>query len=209
MVGSGQICMNIKRIYVHDKIYDEFLAAMIEFVRNNMPYGSTSDANTALGPVQNSMQYGKVKNLFEEAEKQKWTIALGGLKELGDKLEAQKGLILPPTIIDNPPESSRIVTEEPFGPILPVMRWTDEADVISRANAFEQALGASVWSSDVAKATKIADQLESGSVWVNSHFQVTANMPFGGHKASGIGMDWGIIGLKGWCNPQGFWIIKG
>lgn len=207
LVGSGQICMNIKRIYVHDSIYDKFLAAMIEFVRNNMPYGSGEDANMALGPVQNSMQYGKVKNLFEEAEKQKWTIALGGLKELSEK--PNKGLVLPPTIIDNPPESSRIVTEEPFGPILPILRWTDEADVISRANAFEQALGASVWSSNIAKATKIADQLESGSVWVNSHFQVNANMPFGGHKASGIGMDWGIVGLKGWCNPQGFWIIKG
>lgn len=209
MVSSGQICMNIKRIYVHDKIYDKFLAAMIAHVRDHMPYGSAADANTVIGPVQNDMQYGKVKKLFEEAEKQKWTIALGGLKELADKQDAHQGLVLPPTLIDNPPESSRIVIEEPFGPILPLMRWTEEADVIRRANALEQALGASVWGSDVTKATKIADQLESGSVWVNAHFQVSAKMPFGGHKASGIGMDWGVVGLKGWCNPQGFWVIKG
>lgn len=197
--------MNIKRVYVHDKIYDAFLAAMVDFIKN-MPCGDAKDPNTAIGPIQNTMQYAKVKELIQEAEKQKWTVALGGLKELEKK--DGKGLQLPPTLIDNPPEDSRIVVEEPFGPILPIMRWTEEADVVSRANALDSALGASVWSPNIARATKIADQLESGSVWINGHFQVAPNMPFGGHKASGIGMDWGVVGLKGWCNPQGFWTNK-
>lgn len=193
--------MNIKRVYVHDKIYDAFLASMVSFVRDNLKPGPAADPNTFVGPVQNHMQYGKVKELFEEAEIQKWTIALGGLK---DKPEG-KGFILPPTIIDNPAEDSRIVVEEPFGPILPILRWSDEADVIRRANGVESALGSSVWGTDVAKATKIADQLESGSVWVNCHFEVGPLMPFGGHKSSGLGMEWGVVGLKGWCNPQAFW----
>lgn len=198
--------MNIKRIYVHDDIYDAFLAAMVEFIKN-MPHGAASDPATVIGPIQNGVQFNKVMDLFAEAEKQKWTIALGGLKALDSK--DRKGFTLPPTLIDNPPEDSRIVVEEPFGPILPLMRWTDESEVISRANALDSALGASVWSADIARATSIADQLESGSVWVNGHFQVAPNMPFGGHKASGVGMEWGVVGLKGWCNPQSFWTNKG
>lgn len=198
--------MNIKRVYVHTDIYDAFLAATVKFI-SNMPHGAASDPATVIGPVQNSTQFAKVKDLFNEADKQQWNIALGG----PEALEAggnQRGLTLPPTIIDNPPEDSRIVVEEPFGPIFPVLRWIDEADVVRRANALEAALGASVWSADIARATKIANQLEAGSVWVNGHFQVGAHMPFGGHKASGIGMDWGVLGLKGWCNPQGFWTNK-
>lgn len=193
--------MNIKRIYVHETIYGDFLAAMVNFVRDNLKPGPANDPNTFVGPVQNLMQYDKVKTFFEEADTQKWDIALGGLKE---KKEG-KGYILPPTIIDNPAEDSRIVTEEPFGPILPIMKWSNEADVIVRANSVETALGASVWSNDIEKATKIADQLEAGSVWVNTHFEVGPLMPFGGHKQSGIGMEWGVVGLKGWCNPQSFW----
>lgn len=203
-LSSGQICMNIKRVYVHDKIYDAFLAAMVDFVGNNLKPGPAADVNTFVGPLQNSMQYDKVKEIYEEADAKKWKIALGGLKE---KKEG-KGFILPPTIIDNPAEDSSIVAEEPFGPILPILRWTDEADVIRRANKTEHGLGASVWSTDVEKATKMADQLEAGSVWVNCHFELGPQMPFGGHKSSGMGMEWGHIGLRGWCNGQSFWTKK-
>ncbi|PSR82644.1 aldehyde dehydrogenase domain-containing protein [Coniella lustricola] len=205
-VSSGQICMNVKRIYVHDKIYDAFLKAIVAFVRQHMPHGPAADATTAIGPVQNKVQYEKVKEFFQEAEAKKFSIALGGPSEVSlDK----KGFFLPPTLVDNPSDEARIVGEEPFGPILPVLRWTDKDEVIRRVNAFETGLGASVWSQDTAKATEIANELEAGSVWVNSHFTVAPNMPFGGHKSSGIGMDWGVVGLKGWCNPQAFWTIKG
>lgn len=205
--------MNIKRVYVHNDIYDAFLAATVDFIRNNLPHGPAAAETTAIGPVQNSMQFAKLKTFLDEAETKQWAVALGGLKALqessGSSTGGNKGFTFPPTVIDNPPEDSRIVVEEPFGPIFPVMRWTDEADVLRRANALDAGLGASVWSADLARATKMADQLEAGSVWVNGHFQVQANMPFGGHKASGIGMDWGVVGLKGWCNPQSFWTNKG
>lgn len=198
--------MNIKRVYVHNDIYDAFLAATVDFISKNMPHGPAPSESTAIGPIQNSMQFAKLKSFLDEAEKQKWSVALGGPKAL--QAEGTKGFLFPPTVIDNPPEDSRIVVEEPFGPIFPVMRWTEEADVISRANGLDAGLGASVWSADLERATRMADQLEAGSVWVNGHFQVQANMPFGGHKASGIGMDWGVVGLKGWCNPQSFWTNK-
>lgn len=197
--------MNIKRLYVHNDIYDAFLAAMVAFVKE-MPYGNAEHPSTVFGPLQNSMQYEKLRNLLEESDKQKWNVALGGPQCLDRK--GAKGFVLAPTLIDNPPEDSRTVVEEPFGPIVPILRWTDEADVMRRANASDSALGASVWGADLAAAIKIADQLEAGSVWVNGHFQTSPIVPFGGHKASGIGMDWGVVGLKGWTNAQSFWINK-
>ena len=88
------------------------------------------------------------------------------------------------------------------GPILPIMPWSDEDDVIARANNTRMGLGASVWSSDLDEAARIAKKLDAGSVWVNSHLQVGPTFSFGGHKESGIGSEWGIGGLKAFCNVQ-------
>lgn len=192
--------MSIKRIYVHESIYDKFLAALVAVVKQ-FPIGDYTDAQAVLGPVQNSMQFGKLQELYAEIDKEGWKVAVGGALEKKDK-----GFFMPPTIIDNPPEDSRIVLDEPFGPIVPVLKWSDEEDVISRANGTNMGLGASVWGTDVAHAQKIAEQLEAGSIWVNTHFEVAPNVPFGGHKHSGIGMDWGDVGLQGWCNPQAYWV---
>lgn len=198
---SGQICMNIKRVYVHEKIYDEFLTQMVA-VAAALKTGGAGDAEAFSGPVQNQMQYGKVRGLYEEIAKQGWKTALGGTLEKG------KGFFMPLTIIDNPPEDSRIVTEEPFGPIVPVLKWSGEEDVVRRANDSNMGLGASVWTADLERGEKLARRLEAGSVWVNSHFELAPHVPFGGHKWSGIGMDWGVEGMKGWCNTQAFWVRK-
>lgn len=97
------------------------------------------------------------------------------------------GYLITPCIVDNPPDESRIVVEEPFGPIVPLLKWRDEDSVLARANDDVTGLGASVWSRDVARAERMARRLSAGSVWVNSHFDVAPNVPFGGHKESGIG----------------------
>ncbi|RBR25214.1 uncharacterized protein FIESC28_01949 [Fusarium coffeatum] len=199
-VASGQICMNIKRIYVHKSIYDDFRAAIISFLEN-MKTGDFSDAEAFFGPIQNKMQFEKLQRLYGEVDKQGWNSVYNSK---GNKPE--KGYFVPPALIDNPSEDSEIVQTEPFGPIVPMMKWTDEDDVIARANASDLGLGASVWSKDVPRARRMAEQLEAGSIWVNTHFEVAPNVPFGGHKNSGIGMDWGLVGLKGWCNPQAYWV---
>ncbi|KAK4655233.1 hypothetical protein QC762_300570 [Podospora pseudocomata] len=201
---SGQICMDIKRLYVHEKIYDEFLAAFVQVVKS-FKVGGGGDPEAFLGPVQNRMQFEKVKDLYSEIGKQKWQVATGGEPVACD---GKKGFFLPPTIIDNPPDDSRIVVEEPFGPIMPVLKWSDEDEVVRRANNTNMGLGASVWSNDIEKAERLARRLEAGSTWVNSHFELSPYVPFGGHKWSGVGMDWGIVGLKGWCNTQASWVRK-
>lgn len=175
-------------------------------------------ADTFCGPIQNSMQYERVKGFFSEIEKKKWNVACGG------QIEKTNGYFITPTIIDNPPEDARIVTEEPFGgfpilkfgteadsgigPIVPTLSWDAEEEVIERANATNMGLGASVWSKDTAKADHIARQLEAGTVWVNNHFDLSPMAPFGGFKESGLGVEMGTCGLKAMCNSQTLMINK-
>ncbi|ROV92190.1 hypothetical protein VMCG_09277 [Cytospora schulzeri] len=201
---SGQVCFCIKRVYVHEDIYDAFLTAFVEFVKN-LKSGGPADTEAVLGPAQNNMQYAKLLEMFSHASKQGWKVALGG-ETLST--ETESGFFLQPTVIDNPPEDSRIVVEEQFGPIVPLLKWSDEEDVLRRANASSMGLGGSVWSTNLEQAEAMTRRLEAGTVWVNCHFQVGPQVSFGGHKNSGIGVESGLDGLKGWCNAQTVWIAK-
>lgn len=146
--------------------------------------GDGNEEGVFLGPVQNAMQYEKVKTFFSDIKKENWNVAVGGINE------EKPGYFINPTIIDKPAEGSRIVTEEPFGPIVPLLTWNTEEDVIARANDTKMGLGASVWSDDMDEANRIARQLDAGSVWVNTHIELDPNAPFGGHKESGVGYEW-------------------
>ncbi|KAJ6084183.1 hypothetical protein N7486_010983 [Penicillium sp. IBT 16267x] len=194
-LNTGQICLNIKRIYVHESIYDKFKEAMVKSV-DGYVVGDGSQPTTTHGPIQNAMQYARVKTFFDDIEVQGWKAVAGG------KIEESAGYFIHPTIIDNPPEDSRIVVEEPFGPIVPLLKWSDEKDVIERANNTVNGLGASVWGKDLDRAGKVAKQLQAGTVWVNTHFELSPLAPFGGHKESGLGSEWGVDGMKAHCNAQ-------
>jgi len=142
--------------------------------------------------------------MYAQIPTQNWKTALAGTITSSP----QTGYYITPTIIDNPPEDSRIVQEEPFGPIVPLLKWSNEDDVIDRANALRTGLGASVWSKDITRAEAMARRLEAGSVWVNSHFDVDPRVPFGGHKESGVGMEWGMEGLRHYTNSRSLWVWK-
>lgn len=94
------------------------------------------------------------------------------------------------------------------GPIVPLLSWKDEEDVIYRANDTAMGLGASVWSNDISRATRVAKEIEAGNVWINTHFDLSPIAPFGGHKESGIGSEWGLNGLKAFCNVQTLFVNK-
>lgn len=194
--------MSIKRVYVHESIFSRFRDALVAYSKN-LKVGPGAEHDTFVGPLQNATQYEKVQSFFDEITKEGQHPVLGGTNSKGGK-----GYFITPTIIDNPPDDSRIVQEEPFGPIIPLLKWTDEEEVIARANDTKFGLGASVWSADLKRAENIARQLEAGSVWVNMHFEVQAHVPYGGHKSSGIGTEWGVAGLKQWCNSQSVWVPK-
>lgn len=199
-LNSGQICLALKRIYVHEAIYEEFRDAMVAYTKT-LQVGDGFKDGVFLGPVQNSMQYERVSGIFDDVEKQGYKIAVGG------KIDTKSGgYFITPTIVDNPSDDSRIVVEEPFGPILPILKWSSEDEVIERANNTDMGLGASVWSTDLAEAERIGRQLDAGNVWVNSHLELSPTTPFGGHKQSGIGSEWGLSGLKQFCNSQSLFL---
>jgi len=200
-LNSGQICLALKRIYIHEDIFEEFRDAMVEYTKT-LRVGDGTSEGVFLGPIQNSMQYERVQGFFDDVEKQGMKVAVGG------KVPDSAGYFITPTIIEKPKEDSRLVTEEPFGPILPIMSWSDEKDAIDRANNTRMGLGASVWSSDLEEAARIAKQLDAGSVWVNSHLELNPSFAFGGHKESGIGSEWGVNGLKQFCNVQVLYFKK-
>ncbi|KAI1915395.1 hypothetical protein LOZ61_001588 [Ophidiomyces ophidiicola] len=194
--NSGQVCVAVKRLFVHESIYENFRDAIVRATQA-FKVGDGNEPGVVLGPIQNSMQFERVKGFIADIEQEKWNLALGG------KVDTSKpGYFVEPTIIDNPPMDSRIVTEEPFGPIVPMVSWKNEAAVIKSANDTKMGLGASVWSNDPKQARRIADQLESGLVWINTHEESSFLAPFGGHKESGIGYEGGIGGLKSYCNAQ-------
>ncbi|KAF3344027.1 hypothetical protein VD0002_g5236 [Verticillium dahliae] len=198
LYNSGQVCIAIKRIYVHSSIYPQFLDAMVAFAKT-MTVGDGSASDTVLGPVQNSMQYERVKALIASIEAEKLNVAFGDVKVTAAQ---DKGYFISPVIVSNPPDDAKIVVEEPFGPVFPVLQWTDEEDVIRRANNTEMGLGASVWTRDQAQADRVSRQLQAGTVWINTHLELRPDAAFGGHKLSGVGSELGVNGLKSFCNIQ-------
>ncbi|KAL2208077.1 4-trimethylaminobutyraldehyde dehydrogenase [Sarocladium strictum] len=198
LYNSGQVCIAIKRVYVHSSIYDEFAQALAKFVQS-MTVGDGMNETTQIGPVQNEMQYGKLKSLVA-------AIKRDGLKTLTGDLDNcfanDKGYFMSPVVIDNPPDDSEIVTEEPFGPIFPLLKWDNEEDVIRRANDSTNALGASIWSKDRVAASRMARRLQAGTVWINKHMELRPDAAFGGLKQSGMGCELGAEGLKAYCNVQ-------
>lgn len=194
--NNAQFCNAAKRIYVHDSVYEEVLDELVAYTESVI-IGDGANPATQLGPIQNRPQFEKVGEYFEDCRAHGYQFAVGGHID-----PDSGGWFVPVTIVDNPPEDSRLVTEEPFGPILPLLRWTDEADVIARANNTVWGLGASVWGTDLDAIERIGRQLEAGTVWLNEVHQYSPHQVFGGHKQSGIGAENSLHGLAEYTNHQ-------
>jgi acyl-CoA reductase-like NAD-dependent aldehyde dehydrogenase len=186
--NSGQVCIAMKRLYVHESIYDEMCEALAEIAERTI-VGDGLQQGTQLGPLQNRMQYERVKELLEDAKQHGNVIAGGAALD-------QPGFFIRPTIVRDISDGTRLVDEEQFGPVLPVIKYSDPADAIARANASPWGLGGSVWSSDPDRAYQVAEQLDAGTVWVNKHAELDPRIPFGGAKQSGLGTELGEDGLK-------------
>lgn len=210
----------MKRVFVHEKIYDRFRDAMVKHTQL-LKVGEGHQDGVFMGPINNDMQYDRVKGFLDDIEKEKLKVACGGEKP-GD---GSKGYFINPTIIDQPGMNARISTQEPFGqylieaagnspklidsgPILPLFKYSSYGEAVELANDTDYGLGASVWSKDIKRANSIARQIDSGNVWINTHFEVDPRFPFGGHKQSGIGAEWGVEGLKIYCNTQTLYLKK-
>lgn len=191
-INNGQTCAALKRLYVHEDVYEDVCVALTDFAAS-VPVGDGQDESAMLGPISNQMQFDKVKFLVDDA-KTKGRVLLGG--DPGD------GLFFPPTLIADLHAGDPLVEEEQFGPVLPIIKFSDVEDVIVQANDSENGLGGSVWSKDIERAKKIAARLECGSAWINSHGGLNPIAPFGGRKGSGLGVEFGEDGLAEYTDIQ-------
>ncbi|OZA93608.1 aldehyde dehydrogenase family protein [Altererythrobacter sp. H2] len=194
--NAGQICVAAKRIYIHEDIYDDLSKAIAEYAKG-VKVGDGAQQGTAVGPIQNKKQFDRVCELIQDAKDNGYNFLVGGEVD-----PSGSGYYVPITILDNPPEDARIVAEEQFGPVMPLMKFSTDEEVIARANNSEYGLAGAVWTKDVERGVKIAEQLETGTVWINEFLHLSPFAPFGGHKQSGFGAEYGIEGLKEFTYPQ-------
>ena len=198
--NTGQVCYAIKRVYAQEKVYDE-LCAELARMADEAVVGDGLDENTRFGPLQNKNQYETVKHYLEIAKKDGRIIA-------GGQVLDGPGLFIRPTVVADIDDSSPLVTEEQFGPVLPVIRIKDEEDGLRRANASDYALGGSVWSSNPERAAKVAARLEAGNIWINQHLRLAPHIPLSPAKQSGIGTELTIDGLKDFAQKIVLDILK-
>ena len=193
--NSGQICSAIKRIYVHEKVYDPIVAGLVERARSAR-VGNGMDPDTQLGPINNQMQLDKVMGMVDDAKKQGAKIETGG-----QRLDSP-GYFYPPTIVTNAHAGMKLVDEEQFGTALPIIKYSKLDDAMEQANNTHYGLGASVWTGNAKRGEELIQEIESGTGWVNQHLDLTPSTPFGGCKWSGLGYENGKWGYEEFTELQ-------
>jgi acyl-CoA reductase-like NAD-dependent aldehyde dehydrogenase len=195
-INTGQTCAALKRLYVHESQYDYVVDTLAQLART-MPLGNGLDEANVLGPLQNEKQFDIVTALVDDARANGARIVAGGAAA-----PEHGPLFYQTTVVADISDGARLVDEEQFGPVIPVIRYSDVDDAVRRANASTQGLGGSVWSQDVEAATEVARRVQAGTVWINQHGAINPHVPFGGIKASGYGQEFGVAGLKAVSAPK-------
>ncbi|WJT00902.1 aldehyde dehydrogenase family protein [Novosphingobium humi] len=201
MVNAGQVCLAAKRVYAPRAIYDDLCEALGALARAAV-VGDGLDQGSQIGPVQNAAQYAKLIDYLAEAREQGRIVAGGAPIE-------REGYFIAPTIVRDLPGDARLVREEQFGPVLPVLAYDDLGQAIAAINASEYGLGGTIWTGNPERGEQVAMLIDSGTVWVNRHLDLPFDVAFGGAKQSGIGRQQGIEGLMEFTQAKIINIAKG
>ena len=193
--NNGQTCVAIKRIYAHESIYEDLVTALWQIAKS-VKVGDGLEEGVQLGPLCNKAQQDHVKKLVADAQKSGARILAGGQNI------PSKGYFHEPTIVADIAKDRPLVTEEQFGPLLPVLSFRDTKETIEEINSSSFGLGGSVWTKDLPEGERLAKELDCGTAWVNAHPDFCLKAPFGGAKSSGIGVENGLHGLKSFCQIQ-------
>jgi acyl-CoA reductase-like NAD-dependent aldehyde dehydrogenase len=193
--NTGQVCVAPKRVYAPESLRPALVEALAHLART-AKVGDGALAGTQLGPLNNAPQRDRVAELVDDAVRHGATVAAGG------KAIDGPGFFYQPTILTDVSDGTRIVDEEQFGPALPVIAYRDVDDAVARANATHFGLGSSVWGGDLERAAAVAEQLEAGMTWVNTHTAMSLDQPFAGVKWSGIGVENGRWALESFTEMQ-------
>lgn len=190
--NCGQACLAVKRVFVFSQVADEFEEKLMAKARK-LRVGAGTEKGVLVGPMHTNSQREEVEAQIQDARDRGAKVLLGGTRPTGDGFE--RGNFLLPTLLTNVDPRSRVLTEEVFGPALPIVRVKDLEEAIARANDSIYGLGSSIWTQDLNKATRAAEQLEAGYTWINSAQIIYDELPFGGFKQSGVGKEHGIEAL--------------
>jgi len=201
--NSGQICSAGTRLFVENKVYDEFVGRVAEYGKK-LQVGNGLDPNTQIGPLVSEQQMVRVSGYLDIGRKEGAHALAGGARLTEGALS--KGYFVPPTVFANVQDNMRIAQEEIFGPVISAISFKDSDELIQRANATTFGLGSGVWTRDVSKAHKVAKALRAGSVWVNCYQAMDPAVPFGGYKMSGYGRESGKQHLEEYLNVKAVWI---
>ncbi|MBV8340754.1 MAG: aldehyde dehydrogenase family protein [Gammaproteobacteria bacterium] len=194
-INAGQTCAALKRLYVHADQYEEVVAKFAAYIEK-VPVGNGLDPKNLIGPLSNRMQLDKVAAYVDDGRARGARIVTGGVRPDGP------GFFYPLTVIADATDEMRVVREEQFGPVIPIIKYRTVDEAIHRANALEVGLGGSVWGNDTGEAARYASRLECGTAWVNQHAALHPLAPMGGVKSSGIGVEFNVDGLKEYTTVQ-------
>jgi aldehyde dehydrogenase (NAD+) len=190
--NQGQCCCAGSRVFVEEKIYDEFVERSTERAKRRR-VGSPLDPSTEQGPQVDDAQFDKVMSYVDAGKREGAKLMCGG-ERVGDR-----GYFVAPTVFANVQDEMKIAQEEIFGPVMSILKFKDMEELVERANKTMYGLAAAVWTRDISKAHHIANNVRAGTVWVNCFDVFDAAAPFGGFKQSGIGRELGEYGLQQYC----------
>jgi acyl-CoA reductase-like NAD-dependent aldehyde dehydrogenase len=199
-MNAGQLCLGAKRLYVHDSQYDRICEELGRLARESVVDDGLKQG-TQMGPLQNKAQFDKAKGFLEDAKRNGKIVA-------GGEVLRRKGYFIQPTIVRDISDDARLVTEEQFSPIVPVLRYSDVDDAIARANDSDYGLAGTVWAKDLDRAFRVASRIETGTVWINTFLDVSPDVSFGGAKQSGIGTELGQEGLEAFTQVRIINMVK-
>lgn len=192
-LNQGQVCLCGSRILVQEKIYDEFVEKFISEVES-MKIGDPSDENTKLGALISPQHLSKIEEYIEIAKEEGGTILTGGYPNLSKEYE--NGNWISPTVIADLDVNSRCSTEEIFGPVVTIHKFTNEKEAIEIANNTRYGLAGSIWTNDLEKGNRVAESIHTGMIWINTWLHRDLRVPFGGVKDSGVGREGGRWSLS-------------
>jgi succinate-semialdehyde dehydrogenase/glutarate-semialdehyde dehydrogenase len=198
--NCGQMCLGVKRLFVHDAVYDAFMSQLRGLLEKKT-VGPGTEKSTRMGPMHLAVQREEIEAQVADARQHGATVAVGGERPAGEMFAS--GNYFQPTLIEHVPMDARVVREEVFGPVLPVFRFSDLDQAIEMANDSVYGLGASIWTRGLVSANRAIDRLQAGNVWVNSLHYGYDELPFGGVKASGVGREHGPEALNYYLEDKG------